>query len=136
MLHIEDAVEMAKSDGSNHFHAYVGEGTCKDNSGMNFSGPYIMCCEESCTQDKLPDGSMDKHHMCVSRKSESLAPENEGCVVTPPTTMPATQNTDPFESPTDNPSDETPAYTPSPDQGCVVLPHPSGYFTMPSVITD
>uniref|UniRef100_A0A8C2IB86 Fibronectin type-III domain-containing protein n=1 Tax=Cyprinus carpio TaxID=7962 RepID=A0A8C2IB86_CYPCA len=136
LLHIEDAVEMAKSDGSNHFHAYVGEGTCKDNSGMNFSGPYIMCCEESCTQDKLPDGSMDKHHMCVSRKSESLAPENEGCVVTPPTTMPATQNTDPFESPTDNPSDETPAYTPSPDQGCVVLPHPSGYFTMPSVITD
>ncbi|XP_016408660.1 interleukin-3 receptor class 2 subunit beta-like [Sinocyclocheilus rhinocerous] len=135
LSHSEDAVKMTRSGGSNHLHAYVGEGMCKDKSGMKFSGPYILCCEESCTQDKLPDGSMDRHHTCVSGKSESFAPENGGYVVTPPTAMPATQNTDPVDSSTDNPSDEPPAYTPSPDQGCMVLPHPSGYFTMPSVVT-
>ncbi|XP_026063473.1 cytokine receptor common subunit beta isoform X3 [Carassius auratus] len=133
-LHSED-VKMALSGGSNHLHGYVGESMCSDKSGMNFSGPYILCCEESCTQDKLPDGSMDRHHTCMLEKSESVAPENGDCVVTPPNTMPATRNTDPIDSPTDNPSDKPPAYTPSPDQGCIVLPHPSGYFMMPSVIT-
>ncbi|XP_058627386.1 cytokine receptor common subunit beta isoform X3 [Onychostoma macrolepis] len=135
LSHSEDAVKIAGSGGSNHLHAYVGDSMCKDKSGLNFSGPYILCCEESCTQDKLPDGCMDRNHKCVLRKSESFAPENGGCVVTPPTSMPATQNTDPVNSPTDNPSDEPPAYTPSPDQGCMVLPHPSGYFTMPCVVT-
>ncbi len=135
MSQSEDAVKMASSGGSNHLHDYVGEGMCKDESGMSFSGPYILCCEESCTQNKLPDGSMDKNHKCMLGKSESFAPENRGCVVTPPTSMPATQNNEPVDSPTDNRSDEPPAYTPSPDQGCMVLPHPSGYFTMPCVVT-
>lgn len=135
MSHSEDAVKMARSGGSNHLHGYVKEGMCKDKSGLNFSGPYILCCEESCTQDKLPDGSMDRNHKCVLGKSESFAPENRGYVVTPPISMPATQNPDPVDSPTDNPSDEPPAYTPSPDQGCMALPHPSGYFTMPCVVT-
>ncbi|KAK2916034.1 hypothetical protein Q8A67_000408 [Cirrhinus molitorella] len=130
LLNSENAVEMARSIGSNHLHTYVGEGMCQDKSGMNFSGPYILCCEESCTQDKLPDS-----HTCVSEKSESFAPVGGGYVVTAPTAMPATQNPAPVDSPANNPSDDPPAYTPSPDQGCVVLPHPSGYFTMPCVVT-
>ncbi|KAL0198271.1 hypothetical protein M9458_006811, partial [Cirrhinus mrigala] len=114
---------MARSSGSNHLHAYVGEGMCKDKSGLNFSGPYILCSEESCTQDKLPDSPTDRDH--------TFAPANGGYVVTAPTDMSATPNPTPVNSPTNNPSDEPPAYTPSPDQGCMVLPHPSGYFTMP-----
>lgn len=131
----DDAVKMERSSGSNHLHTYVGEGMCKDKSGLNFSGPYILCTEESCTQDKLPDSPTDRDHTCVSEKSESFAPVHGGYVVTAPTDMPATTNPTPVDSPTKNPSDEPPAYTPGPDQGCVVLPHPSGYFTMPCVVT-
>ncbi|XP_073689622.1 cytokine receptor common subunit beta [Garra rufa] len=135
LLNGEDAVKIAKSSGSDHLHAYVREGMCKDKSGLNFSGPYILCCEESCTQDKLPDSPTDRDHTCVSEKSESFVPVNGGYFVSSPTAMPAIQNPAPIDSPTNNPSDEPPAYTPSPDQGCVVLPHPSGYFTMPCVVT-
>ncbi|XP_016344639.1 interleukin-3 receptor class 2 subunit beta-like [Sinocyclocheilus anshuiensis] len=136
LSHSEDAVKMARSGGSNHLHAYVSEGMCKDKSGMNFSGPYILCCEEPCTQVKFPDASIDRDHICVSGKSENFAPVNGGYVVTPPSAMPATQKPIPVDSPTNNPSNEPPAYTPGPDQGCMVLPHPSGYFTMPCVVTD
>lgn len=135
MSHNEDAVKMAQSGGSNQMHAHVSEGMCKEKSGMNFSGPYILCSEQSCTQFKFPDSSIDRDHTCVSGKSENFAPVNGGYVVTPPTTMPATQNPVPVDSPSNNPSDEPPAYTPGPDQGCIVLPHPSGYFTMPCVVT-
>lgn len=126
---------MAQSGGSNQMHAHVSEGMCKEKSGMNFSGPYILCSEQSCTHVKFPDSSIDRDHTCVSGKSENFAPVNGGYVVTPPTTMPATQNPVPVDSPSNNPSDEPPAYTPGPDQGCIVLPHPSGYFTMPCVLT-
>ncbi|XP_042584655.1 interleukin-3 receptor class 2 subunit beta-like [Cyprinus carpio] len=132
LSHNEDAVKMAQSGGSNH---YVSEGMCKEKSGMNFSGPYILCSEQSCTHVKFPDSSIDRDHTCVSGKSENFAPVNGGYVVTPPTTMPTTQNPVPVDSPSNNPSDEPPAYTPGPDQGCMVLPHPSGYFTMPCVVT-
>uniref|UniRef100_A0A673FX03 Interleukin-3 receptor class 2 subunit beta-like n=1 Tax=Sinocyclocheilus rhinocerous TaxID=307959 RepID=A0A673FX03_9TELE len=135
LSHSEDAVKMARSGGSNHLHAYVSEGMCKDKSGMNFSGPYILCCEEPCTQVKFPDASIDRDHTCVSGKSENFASVNGGYVVTPPSAMPATQNPVPGDSPTNNPSNEPPAYTPGPDEGCMVLPHPSGYFTMPCVVT-
>ncbi|XDV13560.1 hypothetical protein PO909_001946 [Leuciscus waleckii] len=138
LLHTEDmslnAVKMGQSCGSNHLCTYVGEGMCKDKSGMNFSGPYILCCEDSFTQDKVSDGSTDRDHTSVLGKSESFAPINGGYVVTPPTAMQAIQNpTTPVDSPNNYLSDEPPAYTPSPDQGCTVLPHPSGYFTMPCV---
>ncbi|KAK7175174.1 hypothetical protein R3I93_002163 [Phoxinus phoxinus] len=137
LLHTEDvslnAVKMGQSSGSNRLCTYVGEGMCKDKSGMSFSGPYILCCEDSCTQDKVLDGSTDRDHTSVLGKSESFAPINGGYVVNPPTAMPAIQNPDPVDSPNNNPSDEPLAYTPSPDQGCTVLPHPSGYFTMPCV---
>ncbi|XP_077068159.1 cytokine receptor common subunit beta [Siphateles boraxobius] len=137
LTHTEDvslnAVKKEQSSGSNHLCTYVGEGMCKDKSGMNFSGPYILCCEDSCTQDKVLDGSTDRDHTSVLGKSESFAPINGGYVVTPPTAMPAIQNPAPDDRPNNNPSDEPPVYTPSPDQGCTVLPHPSGYFMMPCV---
>ncbi|XP_051742387.1 cytokine receptor common subunit beta isoform X2 [Ctenopharyngodon idella] len=137
LLHTEDgslnAVKMGQSCGSNHLCTYVGEGMCKDKSGMNFSGPYILCCEDSCSQDKGLDRFTDRDQTSVLGKTESFAPINGGYVVTPPTAMPATQNPAPVDSPTNNTSDEPPAYTPSPDQGCMVLPHPSGYFMMPCV---
>ncbi|KAK9977367.1 hypothetical protein ABG768_019186 [Culter alburnus] len=137
LLHTEDvsvkAVKIGQSSGSNHLCTYVGEGMCKDKSGMNFSGPYILCCEDSCSRDKGLDGSTDRDHTSVLGKTESFAPINGGYVVTPPTAMPATQNPAPVDSPTNNPSDEPPAYTPGPDQGCMVVPHPSGYFMMPCV---
>ncbi|XP_026065173.1 cytokine receptor common subunit beta-like [Carassius auratus] len=136
LSHSEEAVKMAQSGGSDHMHAYVSESMRKEKSGMNFSGPYIMCCEQSCTQFKFPDSSIDKDHTCASGKSENFAPVNGGYVINLPTTMPATQNPVTVDSPTNNPSDEPPAYTPGPDQGCMVLPHPSGYFTMPCVVTD
>ncbi|KAG1967305.1 cytokine receptor common subunit beta [Pimephales promelas] len=125
--------KMGQSCGSNPLCTYMGKNLCKDKSGMNFSGPYILCCDDSCTQDKVLDGSTDRDQTSVLGKSESFAPINGGYVVTPPTAMPALQNSAPIESPNNNPSDEPPAYTPSPDQGCAVLPHPSGYFTMPCV---
>lgn len=124
---------MGQSCGLNHLCTYVGEGMCKDKSGMNFSGPYILCCEDSCAQDKVLDGSTDRDHTSVLGKSESFAPINGGYVVTPPTAMPAIQNSAPADSPKNNPSDDPPVYTPGPDQGCTVLPHPSGYFMMPCV---
>lgn len=137
MLHTEDvsmnAVKMGQSSGSNNLCTYVGEGMCKDKSGMNFSGPYILCCEDSCSRDKGLDGSPDRDHTSVLGKTESFAPINGDYVVNPPTAMPATQNPAPVDSPTNNPADEPPAYTSGPDQGCLVVSHPSGYFMMPCV---
>lgn len=137
LLHTEDvslnAVKMGQSCGSNHLCTYVGEGMCKDKSGMNFSGPYILCCEDFCSQDKALNGSTDRDGTSVLGKSESFVPINGGYVVTPPIPKPDTQNPSPIDSPTNNPSNEPPPYTPSPDQGCSVIPHPSGYFMMPCV---
>ncbi|XP_043091519.1 cytokine receptor common subunit beta [Puntigrus tetrazona] len=135
LLNNEDAVKTARSGGSNNLHVYVRDGTCKDKSGMDFSGPYILCCGESCTHDKLPDGSTDRDRKCALGKSESSAPENDSCIATPLAVLPATQSTDPGDSLTESSPDEPPAYSPGPEQGCVVVPHPSGYFTMPCVGT-
>lgn len=135
-LQIEDAVKMEQSDGSNQLSTSVGEGMCKDKSGLSFSGPYILCSEDSCVQDKTSVGSLDTVQTSVSAKSESFVTIKGGYVVTSPTDMPGTQSPTPIDSPTIEPSVEPPAYTPSPDQSCTVIAHPSGYFMMPYVSTD
>ncbi|KAI7802985.1 cytokine receptor common subunit beta [Triplophysa rosa] len=123
------AVKKGWSDGSLHSGPYVLDSMYQDNSGMSFSGPYILCCEESCGQDKIFDTSSDRCHTCLSGTSENSGPTNGGYVVTPP--MLANQNPTPVDSSTINPSEEPPAYTPKLDQGRIVHLHPSGYFMMP-----
>lgn len=125
------AVKKGWSDGSVHFSSYVGEGIYQDNSGMSFSGPYILCCEESCDQDETFDTSSHTCHKCLSGTSENSGPTNGGYVVTPP--MLVTQNPTPVNSSSFNPSDGPPAYTSKLDQGNIVHLHPSGYFMMPCV---
>lgn len=135
MLHTDSvssgdtAVKKRWSDGSVQSGSYVLESMYPDNSGMSFSGPYILCCEESCGQDETFDTSSDRCHACLSGSSEISAPTNGGYVMTPPTLV--TPNPTPVDSSTINPSDEPPAYTPKSDPGNIAHLHPSGYFMMP-----
>lgn len=125
------AIKKGWSDGSIHSGSYVGEGIFQDNSGMSFSGPYILCCEESCSQDETLNTSSDTCHTCLSGISENIGPTNGGYVVTPP--MLITQNPILIDNSSINSSDEPPAYTPNLDQSNIVHLHPSGYFMMPCV---
>ncbi|XP_051994794.1 cytokine receptor common subunit beta-like isoform X2 [Xyrauchen texanus] len=137
LLHSEDMsldttiVTMGWSDGSNHLCSYDGEGMCHDKSGISFTGPYILCCEDASPQDKIFDVSSEGDVTCVPGKPENSAPINGGYIMTPPTLMPESQDSAPSKNSTHNPSDDPPAYTPIVDQGGMVLPHPSDYFMMP-----
>ncbi|XP_056607703.1 cytokine receptor common subunit beta isoform X1 [Triplophysa dalaica] len=136
LLHTEDvsldatAVKKGWSDGLVHSGSYVLEDMYQDNSGMSFSGPYILCCEESCGQVEIFGTSSDRCHTFLSETSENSGPTNGGYVVTPP--MLVTQ-TPPVDSSIINPSDVPPAYTPKLDQGNIVHLQPSGYFMMPCI---
>ncbi|XP_005171607.1 cytokine receptor common subunit beta isoform X1 [Danio rerio] len=134
-LQVEDAVKMEQAGGSNQLSASLGEDMCKDKSGLSFSGPYILCCEDSCIHDKTSVESQDTVQTSASEKLEIFTIKG-GYVVNSPTDMPATQNPTPIDSPTNEPSAEPPAYTPSPDPSCTVIAHPSGYFMMPCVSTE
>ncbi|XP_051989127.1 cytokine receptor common subunit beta isoform X2 [Xyrauchen texanus] len=124
-------VKIRWSDGSNHFHSYVGDGMCQDKSGMSFTGPYILCCEDSSPKDKIFDVPSDGDGTCISGTSENSAPINGGYVMTPPTSKPDIQDSAPSKISPINFSDDPPEYTPSVDHGSMVLPHPSGYFMLP-----
>lgn len=136
MLHTEDvsldatAVTKGWSDGLVHSGSYVLEDMYQDNSGMSFSGPYILCCKKSCGQDEIFGTSSDRCHTFLSETSENSGPTNGGYVLTPP--MLVTQNP-PVDSSVINPSDVPPAYTPKLDQGNIVHLQPSGYFMMPCI---
>ncbi|XP_056309380.1 cytokine receptor common subunit beta [Danio aesculapii] len=134
-LQTEDAVKMEQSGGSNQLSTSVGEDMCKDKSGLSFSGPYILCCEDSCVHGKTSVESQDTVQTSVSEQSESFTIKG-GYVVNSPTDMLETQSPTPTDSPTNEPSVEPPAYTASLDPSCTVIAHPSGYFMMPCVSTE
>ncbi|XP_051570845.1 cytokine receptor common subunit beta isoform X2 [Myxocyprinus asiaticus] len=137
LLHSKDmnldptTVKTRWSAESNYFHSYVGEGMCQDKSGMSFTGPYILCCEDSIPKDKISDVFSDGDDTCMPGKSVNSAPINGGYVMTPPTSMPAIQDSALSKISPLNCSDDPPEYTPSVDHGSMVLPHPSGYFMLP-----
>ncbi|XP_055050554.2 cytokine receptor common subunit beta [Misgurnus anguillicaudatus] len=120
-------------DETSHAHSYVGESMYPDHSGISFSGPYILCCEDSCDQEEIIDVYSDESHGCMCGTPNNSGAINGGYVVTPPTTMSVTRDPTHVDSSTNNPTDEPPAYTPRLDQGGIVHPHPSGYFMMPCV---
>lgn len=120
-------------DEMSNAHSYVGESMYPDHSGISFSGPYILCCEDSCDQEEIINVSSDESHGCMCGTANNSGAINGGYVMTPPTAMSVTRDPTHVDSSTNNPTEEPPAYTPRLDQGGIVHPHPSGYFMMPCV---
>lgn len=122
----------------------------KDKSCISFTGPYILCCEDSSVPSETSDPffpsllTFDNDGRYVSESANNSLPIKGGYVLSPfqnstsecstPITTLSSENREPRKS--ELPDDDPPAYTPSPDVvSNAIFSHPSGYCLMPNMDT-
>lgn len=119
----------------------------KDQSGISFTGPYILCREDSFVPSETSDTfssllTLDDDGRYISESHKDSLPINGGYVLSPPKnpnsecptliTNLANQNRELRNS--ELPIGDPPAYTPSPvGVSNAVFSHPSGYCLMPNM---
>ncbi|TSK77114.1 hypothetical protein Baya_5525 [Bagarius yarrelli] len=120
-----------------------------DKSGVSFSGPYILCCEDSSVPSDTSDTFCsplltftDDDERCLSDIPNDTLPIKGSYILSPPKNPTseclapidklASENKEARRS--NVPDDDPPAYTPSPAVGSsAIFSHPSGYCLMPNM---
>lgn len=135
--------------GSSHSSLFVEGNRMTDKSCISFTGPYILCCEDS-VQSETSDSFFPSHltfsddRRYISESAKDSFPIKGGYVLSPfqnpasdcPTPMAdlTSENIEPRKPQLHD--DDPPAYTPSPAVlPNDIFPHPSGYCLMPNMDT-
>lgn len=118
-----------------------------DKSGVSFTGPYILCREDSSVPSETSDTSASPlltfhDGRYISESPKDSLPIKGGYVLSPPKNPNSDCSTPIDNLPSENretrktelPNDDPPAYTPSPIAvSSGMFSHPSGYCLMPNM---
>lgn len=139
---------------SSHLSLFVDGRRITDKSGVSFTGPYILCREDSSVPTETSDivfsslltfdDDDDDDGRYISESPKDSLPMRGGYVLSPPKSPNsecltpisnlASENREPRKS--ELPDEDPPAYTQSPTVGSnAIFSHPSGYCLMPSMQT-
>lgn len=141
-------LDMSKSGwpkDSSHSSLFAEGSRMTDKSGISFTGPYILCRENSSVPSETSDTfssllTLDGDGTYIPESPKDSLPVKGGYVLSPPKSSEssspinslASENREPRNS--ELPDDDPPAYTPSPTVvSSAIFSHPSGYCLMPSM---
>ncbi|XP_072550398.1 cytokine receptor common subunit beta [Salminus brasiliensis] len=116
-------------------------------SVMSFTGPYILCRQDSSQTELLgpssfySDSTFAEDSGFITERAKDSPPINGGYVSSPPTAQPSAEHSTPSDNSANEsiraslsqlPVDDPPAYTPNPTaKPGAFFTHPSGYCMMP-----
>ncbi|KAL7850439.1 hypothetical protein SRHO_G00197880 [Serrasalmus rhombeus] len=151
--YIDDLTKSACTHGLDHSSSYIEGSGMSVKSTMSFTGPYILCQQESSSQSETLDTSFysnstfkkDSRSIINENATDSLA-ANGGYVSSPPTSLPSTEHSASSDNTATGgtnpdllqlPKDDPPAYTPNPTaKPGVLFSNPSDYCLMPNMEID
>ncbi|XP_036445950.1 cytokine receptor common subunit beta isoform X2 [Colossoma macropomum] len=146
----DDLTKSECTHGLDHTSSYIEGSGMSVKSTMSFTGPYILCQQDSSSQSETLDTSFysnstfeeDSRSIINENATDSLA-ANGGYVSSPPTSLPSTEHSASSDNPATGgtnpgllqlPKDDPPAYTPNPTaMPGVLFSNRSGYCLMPNM---
>ncbi|KAL7860547.1 hypothetical protein AOLI_G00168960 [Acnodon oligacanthus] len=151
--YIDNLIKLDCTHGLDHSSSYIEGSGMSVKSTMSFTGPYILCQQDSSLQSETLNTSFyssstfkkDSRSIINENATNSLA-ANGGYVSSPPTSLPSTEHSASSDNtatggtnpgPLQLPEDDPPAYTPNPTaKPGVLFSNPSGYCLMPNMEID